>query len=50
VPILSPEDLEALLKAAKGRTFAARRDTAIISLYTGIPWEFLPRSRFWGRG
>jgi hypothetical protein len=37
-------------KAAKGRTFAARRDTAIISLYTGIPWEFLPRSRFWGRG
>jgi integrase/recombinase XerD len=30
---LSPEDLDALPKVAKGKTFAARRDTAIMSLF-----------------
>jgi integrase/recombinase XerD len=33
VPILSEEELDTLLKAARGKTFRARRDTAILSLF-----------------
>jgi hypothetical protein len=38
VPILSPEELEMLLKAARGKGFQNRRDMATISLFkdTGI--------------
>lgn len=38
VPVLTPDDLRALIKAAKGQTFEARRDEAIIRLFadTGI--------------
>jgi site-specific recombinase XerD len=33
VPILTPDDLRALLGACKGRSFADRRDTAIIRIF-----------------
>jgi site-specific recombinase XerD len=38
VPVLSSEELEKLLKTAKGKGFQARRDTAVMSLFrdTGI--------------
>jgi site-specific recombinase XerD len=38
VPVLSPEQLNALLKTARGKTFQARRDKAIISFFkdTGV--------------
>jgi len=33
VPVLSTDELRSLLRACEGRSFAARRDTAIVSVF-----------------